>query len=487
MVEFGEGLRASARHALLFSPSGQRINESPAPANSRAIFHRLSTACDLDPQRICINYQLQLPSNIQEVEVLTQAASSVQLWTTSSGAHLGSQYQGLFAGSGLPFERDGAGSILLDEFGNQKLSGPILISLAPPPELIEDFAANEVARNIYYVLPDLQNSQGELLWAGIYINPKFNPLMDCQAPAASCFSMTGFGSFSLRSIIIYQLGLILGIAASALPDSVMFPVQNPSWPKNYSNLREHEKNLVRKIYQGPEPEDLGSLRGRVTSGDGGAGRPGASVFALAADRMDAVIRTQSLDLFSASTTTRQGGEFVFEALIPGEYLIFVESPLARGLSKNKFDEWVKRFGADEYFAPELYDGRDRESNNEPADFSPQLFRVAARVVVTAGEETSGVHVITQRSQSGSAQLVAGGSTNEILSDYEFKDLKNLIRDEIRSQLDRPEKAKGSSGCAVGTRPEKSGWGFIFVFWIALCLWFRFRWGQKAKLHPAGCR
>ncbi len=298
--------------------------------------------------------------------------------------------------------------------------------------------------------------------------------------------MNGFGNLSLRSILSFQIGLILGLAPSSLSQAIMFPVQNPNIIKTFGQLRSHDLNMLASIYPSELAGPRGRVLGRVRDGNTGGGLAGALLYLLPEDKVDQFASSSSMDLLVQSSSSREGGQFIFEGVPVGKYVVLMESLPARGFVKRLFDDWMKVFANEDYFSSEFYDGKGRESNSEPSVYSPQLVRIAAKVEVLADSATEPVVLFTQKSDEDAELRKAPGSNHEELSEYTFEDIQDLVQEEITKSL-KNQKSESSGGCGVAKGPSPASTSLVSLAWMFLmliCLRFRFRLGLKARSRPA---
>jgi len=125
-------LFAHGRNALLFNSVGTRVEA--AATNSEEtyvpVYSSLHTDCAFDPTRTCFRFKLELPAQIQEFQVLTQVLGAVQTWTGALETNLSYEYNGLYSGEGIPFERAPDGEIVKDVFQNEVIVTDFIISKA---------------------------------------------------------------------------------------------------------------------------------------------------------------------------------------------------------------------------------------------------------------------------------------------------------------------------------------------------------------------
>lgn len=458
----------------------------PISENHEIIYPKVDTACDFDPLKICFQYSLQLPAEISEALVLNQITDAIRLWTDATGGQLVAQYWGVSSAVGIPYRRNPPPeeSIVLDEFENPIIDGPILISFDPPAEV--EFSEDEFSKAHYYVIPNLATGEGRMVWAGIYLNPAKNPLLGCRVGQDSCFTLTGQSGLSLRALVIYEMGKVLGLAPASLADSLMFPVQGSGGGKSFSVLRSHELSLIRSLYPGGAGAiPGGKITGEIIDGDSGSPWTGAHVALLPLADLPTFISSRDVSLFKHSAIAGPDGAFSFENIPVGSYVVLAESMDTDGLAGRLFGEWTRHFAREDYFPPDFYDGGGRESNYEPAVYSPRSALLAAGVNVVAGAQTEPVVVVTEATSLGQELLEAIGSNNEQLSSTELEDLEEAIKTSIQTELDAGSGGESSGGCFMSSASSKldGSWLFLFAMLLGvLCLW-RVRIRESLEISP----
>lgn len=456
-------------------PSSEGFDEIPVD-QIKSFSATVKQACDFDDSKICIPYALQIPAEMTEAQAISVSSLALSAWGSRPELNLDFLYQGLVTvddyPDGLPYvytEPDGDDDPVrvLDEFNQEVLEGPFFISFAPPAEIV--FGETELSQVKYYMLPDLDSNQAEIKWAGIFINPAFNPFLDCEPSTQDCLNPIGSQSSSFSSVIVAEMGRVLGLSASTLPTSLMFPSQTPGQIKNYSSLKTDDLHRALEAYRSDNFDDAkGSLKGKLVDGRTGEPWYGGSILLIETDKILQFVETRSYSLIYASDISRKEGRFEFKNLPLGDYYLLVESVTGLDVSGPFIDDEFEWLARSESFIPEFYDGKDRESNLEASfSFSVQSYQFAAKLQVLEDQTTEPVEVITnQPIDDGLNFISASGANHEILSDLQ-PNLQSELIEEESSLDDERLRSKSSSGCSVRAG---EGPGFLWVsFFVLLAL------------------
>jgi hypothetical protein len=165
----------------------------------------------------------------------------------------------------------------------------------------------------------IDDATGAILESDIFLNSIF---------AWSAAANGEAGKFDVESVVVHEMGHLLGLGHSALGETelrptggravlgkraVMFPIAYPTGSIADRSLQADDVAGITDIYGNTAAQqELGAIQGRVTLN--GAGVFGAHVTAF---------NSATGDLIGGFTLT-DAGEFVIAALPPGRYLVRVE-------------------------------------------------------------------------------------------------------------------------------------------------------------------
>lgn len=426
-------------------------------------YSRVTKACTQNPEKICIPWKLSLASPLQENEARLIVEDAIAVWIQGAGLPIEFEYMGLSETNELPYKRDQSGEIILDEFNNPILEGEFLFSFNPPTEDEGiQFEEQELSKSKKYVLYSESENVLSIEWGGVFVNPVYNPFGTCSS---KCLGTSGFLSYTLRSVLVFEVGRLLGLGPSGLAQSVMYPVQVPQAQKRFDFLREDDRTWIRKLY-GLSLANSGSLSGRVIDGRTGKPWSGANVLVLPLDDLSSFSETMSLNLLVHNAISKSNGEFFIPAIQEGTYILMMESMNGEALIPEIFDDWTFAFGRREYFEPEYYDGKGRESNLEMLRYSPRGAWFAAMVHVIPGEETTGIEFITNVFDENVERIEASGSNHETLSPFVAQD----VTDRVKEQQSKEWDSSSSSGCHfnLDSKPLSiSFWGVLIAMLVLL--------------------
>jgi len=460
-LSMNKPLLAGGLDQLLFSPAGLRLDTTTFSVEDDHIFiePKLNADCTPATGSICIAWNLVSDDLQADTTLLPFVQDGIDAWANESNISLQFQYQAIVSDNSIPydFEADGV-TKKLDSFGNPIIAGDFMISFNPPPEII--FPEGTISVSKLYVVPDLNSNKGEILWAGIFLNPAYTANTD----------------YNLEYTVANEVGRIMGLSPSAVRSSVLFPTANIT----NQNVSLTQDDMLWGASQYPSNgfTDLtGSLSGKVINGEDGSSWEGAHLVLIPQDKLADFAKTLDRDLVVSGTFSGENGEFKFETLSEGQYLLMIEPLSSTSQERSSFNERMQFFAKTETFETEFYDGIG-ESNREPIfSFTPSSIYFAATLIVDSGIETSGVEVITNSADPNAKLIEASGSTNEILSDYLQMRKKEIDLGLIRLE-DSPRSSGG--GCSLEFRKGSGGIIFLLGLGFALCLLLLSRQGLKEE-------
>ena len=255
----------------------------------------------------------------------------------------------------------------------------------------------------------------------------------------------------------------MGLSASGLEKSLMYPKQDPEDAKSYNVFYLVDSLWMKSIY-GTDTHQFsnGQIEGAVIDGITGQPWEGAQIWAVPEEKIESFASGAGSNNIRMAALSKRDGKFEFPNLPPGNYYLMAHSLHLVGLNVTQFDEELKAFGRSDFMGGNFYDGKDREANLEPSSgYSPLLYYAAARVVVEPGQTTTGVEIISQDYSASEATIVAQGSSNEILSDYTYEDVLALIQSEFQKDQS-PGSNPTRAGCAVTRSADSSVSGALIV-------------------------
>jgi len=487
-------LIAGGRDHALFISNGKRFDiysTEELPKNIIGLSPLLAQACGGESSNLCINWKLGLKSPSMEANIQPIVSSAMQLWRMEYDSGEGGvqpaapfefTYEGVLDSNELPFEMIGE-EIALDSFGNEILSGDFVISMDPPQDVLSYFQdkPSEYVFSKQYLVPHLSLKTADISWAGIFINPAYlpEPYGNCQNTPV-CIRMTGSGNLSLKAILVSEIGRkFLGLSTSTLSKSLLYPVQNPKISKSYIEPQAEDRIWLDEIY-GLESFNTPTswIEGQIRSGTDASSWTGATVFAIPDSEIESFSTSSDAALAVSAAVTDESGKFKIK-LPPGQYVLFAESLISDRFPISSFDEATQVFGRNLVFQEDFYDGEGRESNIEPSQYSPRSIFYSALVTSVVDKKTTGVEFYTNEPAAPKVYL-AEGSSNELLSNFEFGDLTESLTASLA--LDMAWSSGSASGCSLKDGGSSSGIAFIFVLlgYLALCRRSLVRSDRKAK-------
>ncbi len=469
LVSFlADKLSAAGIERGVFDSVGLRIFPKLAedlPENALFLPAQIQSPCSQDPSITCIRWKLVTPASIPVNDVLPSIISGFNVWNQQQNLKVQFVYAGTSTASGIPYVTipgTEPAEIARDEFGNQMVAGDFLVSFVPPQGM---FSEGMISSVVKYLIPQLADAKAKTQWAGIFLNPSYQPNT----------------AYQLTRVIASEAGRVLGLSGSAMKSSLLYPFLPPT-PQMVS-LSDDDLLWAKELLSIDVPATLGSMSGSVVSGETGDPVVSAAVFLIPADAADAFSQTADWSLAKHQAFTDESGVFAFKRLTPGDYIVAVGSLKDFQLSKTSFDDFTAALGFSENLGIEFYDGAERESNQEPSlSFSPSLVYLAAAVHVVASEETTGVDFIANVADPQLEKRSAPGSSNETLSQYAFQ-----LDDRLNSMREMDaEMPKGSSkmrGCSLAMGVTVNLFGLLF----ALALAALFVVGRRRELSHSESR
>jgi hypothetical protein len=454
---FGAGLERA-----VFSSAGLRIFPKlgdELPDEVSFFPTRIVNPCSDDPSKTCIRWKLVTSLGIQANDVLPSIISGLNIWNQQQNLKFQFVYAGIATTQGIPYATvpgSEPAEIARDQFGNQIITGDVLISFAPPEGM---FSEGMISSVVKYLVPELADERAKTQWAGIFLNPSYQPNNDYQ----------------LTRVIAAEAGRVLGLSGSAMKSSLLYPFLPPT-PQMVA-LTEDDLIWAQALTLSDAPANLGSLSGRIVSGETGQPIVSAPVFLIPADAADAFSQTADWGFAKHQAFTDDDGIFWFKRLPPGDYVVAAGSLKDFGISTTSLDDFTAALGYPDELGIEFYDGATRESNQEAAlSFSPSLIYSAATVHVVASEETSSVNFISNVADPQIERVSAEGSSNETLSQYEFR-LEDRMTALRELDAETPKAAKKFGGCLIEVEARANLFGLLF----ALVLGVLFVVGRRREL------
>jgi hypothetical protein len=447
LILYADSVLAGGIHRLAFDDSGKRVN-----SNATVYLEgKVKSVCSDSPSMICAHWNLILDDVLHETLYASRLKDALQVWSGSASIPLRMDYAGVSLSNPVSSSKD--------EFGNDAMTGNFIVSFSPPAEII--FDADEVSTTKIYAKPDLANKTAEIIWAGIYFNPKYLPDKD----------------YDLRTALLHEIGRAIGLAPSAVTASAMYPVKIAKSTK--VALNSDDLFWTSSLYSTNSVE-MGSLSGTFLNGKDGKPWVGAHIQLLPKANAKSFADTLDRSLFISGAFSYEEGRFKFRNVPAGAYIIFAETPP----NPATLDDWLKIFSTKDSFESEFYDGAEKESNQEPVfAFTPLSIDYAALVNVVAGKEATGVTIISNVADPKIERITAKGSPNEILS--------SSIAPAQKTSADLPEpqpssESKSGGGCSLQPLQSFSAvnlLALIFVLFLLLLI----RRDLRAKSYLAECQ
>jgi hypothetical protein len=251
-------------------------------------------------------------TNVTAAQLQTAIAHAFTEWGHPADVNITSQFLGF---TNLEPQVDGGQTVIGD--------GQTVIGFSARPSLDRTLGATSF---------EFDSQTGRFIGADIFINSIFSWSVAANGEASR---------FDLESIIVHEVGHLLGLGHSALGETeprtgggrtvlgkraVMFPIAYPPGSTIDRTIEADDIAGITDIYGGTEAaRDLGAISGKVTLN--GAGVYGAHVTAFNGATGDLV----------AGFTLNAQGEFVIGSLKPGVYVVRVE-PLDDADIDGFFDE-----------------------------------------------------------------------------------------------------------------------------------------------------
>jgi hypothetical protein len=451
VLTLGQEVLGAGLERAVFSAVGLRVFPKlgeELPENAVFLPTRIQNPCSDEPSKTCIRWKLVTGPGIQANDVLPSIISGLNIWNQQQSLNIQFVYAGIATTQGIPYATVPGSDpleIATDEFGNSIISGDFLISFDPPQGM---FSEGMISSVVKYLVPQLADERAKTQWAGIFLNPSYQPNNEYQ----------------LTRVIAAEAGRVLGLSGSAMKSSLFYPFLPPT-PQMVS-LTEDDLIWAQALTSSDLPANLGSLSGRLVSGETGQPVVSAAVFLIPADAVDAFSQTADWGFAKHQSFTDEDGSFLFERLPPGDYVLATGSLMDFELSQTSFDDFTAALGYSNQMGIEFYDGAERESNQEPAlSFSPALIYSAATIHVVASEETSSVNIISNVADPQIEKVSAEGSSNETLSEYEFR-LEDRMTALRELNAEAPAAAKKFGGCSIEVGATANLFGLLFVLALA---------------------
>ncbi len=450
---------ASEFDQLLFLNAESIRPESIEPQMAAAVEVkkvRFQKQCPEGPQRLCVRWKMHLMPSQSEAALRAAIEAAMSVWASVQSFDIDFVYYGRFETwpetLGDAFEAD------------------LIISFE---EQASDFLEYEISKQTKQVFYDSNQEILDLDFSIIRLNPARNPFKNCQD---NCLKPNGFGSFSLRSAFVFEIGRFLGLGPSALSASVMFPVQRAEISKNYSQLHINDRASLRALYELDDPNS-GRLQGHMIDGSSFEGWPGAHLILLPKAASESFASSRDQGLFKYSTLSKRDGSFDFQQVEAGDYVLLAESLNETSLIPEIFSDAVNFFSRRESFEPDFYEGKDRESNVESLRYSPRAIFFAATLHVLPGQQVVGVEIITNNLNQSANVRRAAGSSSESLSEIWPEEIDWLLSA-------ASETRRGGCSLKLQEKLPPSPWAFFMIF-AGLILLSRFHWlrneqGRRAR-------
>lgn len=464
VIGLQSGLQAGGRDDLLFDLSGKRVMGEPS-SEVVQIFPKLGTTCGSDHP--CVSWKLILESTNDESLVLDQVNSAISIWADSELTNLEFSYAGPSIDGEIPYVLDGSDRSL-DSFGNEVIEGDFFISLNPPTEILESLRdAGAYTKSVQYVVPNLDTGEGEILWAGIFVNPDFlsSPYGSCSGN--DCIKLSGQSSLSLKSILSFSIGQsFLGLSPSGIRSSIMYPVQKYGDGRVFASASVDDLAWLNFLYPSDAPISFGEIRGVLKDGLDGSFLEGGHVTAVSSDILSALSNGEEVNFGNyivSGAVVQKAGQFRIRLPV-GDYLLFVESLDGNALRPDFFSEWMRYFASNKTFPQEFYEGKDRESNLEAWDSSLATVVLSARISVFESEISDNVVFFTNE-PSATQSFFAPGAANETLSEVTLADLEQALRE--AENRDKNSIGSRAAGCQIGGNAAHSSQGLSFSILLVI--------------------
>ncbi|TVQ79155.1 MAG: hypothetical protein EA369_05175 [Bradymonadales bacterium] len=472
-------LQADGLRLHLFDTEGNKrsLQElSEGDFEARWIPNIVHSDCPAELEKICISWKLHIPEGMTHESVAAKAIrdtvkSALSFWNEQLGEiELEASFLGFVDEARIPYLKDEADELILDSEGQAIVEKHWLFSFSDSEIPSFQVGARSDLKQIFSV--DDFRSLATADWTGIFLNPRYSPWKSCSS---QCLSQQFQSFYSVRSVLVFEIGRALGLEASTHARSVMNPIFEPNRQRTHLG-RVQEVAWLRYLYgnnlQGTK------LEGKIMSGLDGEPIAGASVLLIPSLKLEEYSKSDNnWDLVDAVSWTREDGSFSFREIPPGDYILL--SQVSSDLMSRPFlfGDWAVSTGLPTYFSPNFYDGKARESNRETSFYSPRLAILAATLHVLHGVPNRGVELITNESLANSDPISAQGATHETLSDYVMKDILPLLQEEFA--FDQEWRA---GGCMLSPHTRPISWAFLFILFV-LAL-FGFRILQASKHLPS---
>jgi len=431
---------AGGRDLVFFSPRGKMLDLSEVQADSVVLPTRFNKSCS-DSDQLCFDWKIYVPAGTDSSLIQSRAQAAMNVWENYSNFRF--TYQGLQ--DSLPdhdsAERDGNDNIIFEN--------SLLISTEPPSAWRDDLVnSNDYARVFRYLIPNFSEAYAEISGVAIYLNPRFLPTPYGNCTGSGCVDLNGNGSLSLKSILISYIGIyFIGLDASGVRDSLMFPVQGAFDGRTFNSLSRDEEIWLAEIYSPDASQTMGMIRGQLRNGLTGETLQGGYVTVVDSAIINLIAESKRFSFRDHIVTGALVGEDGrFEIPVPpGRYALMVEALDGSALRPEYFNDWAKLRASNATFPLDFYDGAGRESNKETWEASAPSLILAAQLDVRAGELTEVAEFYTNEPSSPNS-FSAVGSSNETLSTYTLEDLASLL-DESNSRDLQQVQSKGG-GCQL---------------------------------------
>lgn len=455
---------AGGRDRIFFSPSGKLLNIGEVDSNSIPLPTAYSNTC-VDSDQLCLNWKLHVASGNDHLPILSRVQAAINVWATYS--------KFLFQFQGVRIDLPDHDSAPRDSNDNPIFENELLISTEPPAAWRDDLvASNEYARVFRYLIPHFDDGYAEISGVAIYLNPKFlpSPYGSCNS-SSSCVDINGSGSLSLKSVLISYIGTyFLGLDASGIRDSLMFPVQGVYDGRTFSRLSTDEQIWLDEIYSPVARQAMGSIRGQVRNGSDAQALSGGYVSVLDTDILQLIADGKYFSFSDHIVTgglVQEDGHFEIP-LPPGSYVLMLEPTDGAALRPDYFNDWAKLNASNQSFPRDFYDGAGRESNKESWEASVPSMLLAARLEVRQNEVTEVSEFYTDEPNSAQ-EYFAVGSNNESLSEYTLEDLSSLLSSSHEQDLKNAKSSGG--GCQLVAQSQIMSINFEAVLILTLMMMF----------------